>query len=187
MWGDKLQFQHSCFASTVDLSRGLREHNPIILHFAWHGHKSALSLFEQDLAAQDLEKFIASWIASGKRLRVIIANACNSDQIAQALSKHIDFVICHATSVSDEDDVAFARELYGYLGAGDSLGLGFDAAKMVSNPYCMTKRKNAASFKLTLPTKSRENSTCNTSPRKMLMAYTCKTGRKFDFPNAYNS
>ena len=67
---------HSCFSITVDLSRGLREHDPIILHFACHGDESAWSLFEQDLAAQDLEKFIASWTASGKRLRVVIANAC---------------------------------------------------------------------------------------------------------------
>jgi len=123
----------------------------MILHFACHGDESAWSLFEQDLAAQDLEKFIASWTASGKRLRVVIANACNSNHIAQALSKYVDFVIGHATTVRDEDAVAFARELYGYVGAGDSLGLDFDAAKIVSNPYCMAGLKNAANFKLTQP------------------------------------
>jgi hypothetical protein len=94
-----------------------------------------LSLFEQDLSADDLEKFVASWTASGKRLRVVIANACNSDHIAQALSKHVDFVIDHTTPVDDKDAVAFARVLYRYLGAGESLELSFDAAKMVSNPY----------------------------------------------------
>jgi len=153
-WGDNVIFQHSCFASTGDLASDLLEHDPIILHFACHAHESALSLFEQDLAAKDLEKLVALWTASDKRLRVIIANACNSDHIAQALSKHVDFVIGHATRVYDEDAVHFARVFYGYLGAGESLEMAFNAAKMVSNPYCMAGQKNAMTFKLTLPTTS---------------------------------
>ena len=35
LWDDKIQFQHSCFPSTIDLSKGLRDHDPIILYFAW--------------------------------------------------------------------------------------------------------------------------------------------------------
>ena len=151
-WGDNVQFHHKFCASTMDLSRELREHDPIILHLACHVFESALSLFEQDLAAQDLVNFIASWTASGKRLRVIIANWCNSGDIWQALSKHVDFVICHTTPLINEDAVDFVREFYGHLESGESLALAFDTARMVSNSYCMAGRKNATNFKFTLPT-----------------------------------
>jgi len=134
----------------MDLSRELREHDPIILHFARHGMESALSLFEQDVAAQNLVQYIASWTASGKRLRVIIANACYGDHVLQALSKHVDFVIGHTTPVHDEDAVSFARVLYGHLGAGESLALAFDAASRVSTPYWLNGRENSVNFKLPL-------------------------------------
>jgi hypothetical protein len=150
-WGDNVIFKPSYFTSAADLSRALRLHDPAVLHFSCHGHTSALSLFGQDLAAQDLVKFIESWCASGKRLQFIIANACHSAEIVHALSEHVDFVIGHSTHVLDADAVNFARELYGHLGAGDSLELSFNAAKLVSNPYCLLGRKNARLFRLLPP------------------------------------
>ena len=120
-WEDKVIFKHSFFSSTADLSRDLRLYDPACLHFSCHGYISALALFGKDLAAQDLVEFIASWCTSGKRLQLIIANACDSAEIVQTLSKHVDFVIGHSTPVADADAVNFARELYGNLGAGESL------------------------------------------------------------------
>jgi len=146
-WDDSTQFLHTFWKSKSDLSRDLREYDPIILHFSCHGHKSALSLFEQDLAAQDLEEFIASWTVMGKSLRVVIANGCHDD-IVQALCKHVDFVIGHVTPVDDEDAVAFARVLYGHLGAGESLKMAFDAAKLVCHLYRMNVSRNPAKLYL---------------------------------------
>ena len=114
-WGDNVIFKPSYFTSAADLSRTLRLHDPAVLHFSGHGHTSTLSLFGQDLAAQDLVKFIESWCASVKRLQFIIANACHSAEIVHALSEHVDFVIEHSTHVLDADAVNFARELYGHL------------------------------------------------------------------------
>jgi ankyrin repeat protein len=150
-WGDKVIFKHSFYSTTADLSRDLRIHDPACLQFSCHGDASALALFRQDLAAQDLVNFIASWCASGKRLQLIIVNACDSAEIVHALSEHVDFVIGHSTPVVDADAVNFARELYGNLGAGESLELSFNAAKMVSNPYCLRGRKNARMFRLLPP------------------------------------
>jgi len=141
LWADTVNFLHSCFASMSDLARNLREHDPIILHFVCHRHESVLSLFEQNLAAQDLKKVVACWTASGKRLRVIIANVCNSDHIVQAHSKHVDFVIGLASHVDDEEAAAFARVLYGYLGAGESLALGLMLQRWFSIPIAWLDEK----------------------------------------------
>jgi len=83
----------------------------------------------------------------------------------------VDFVIGHATPVGDQDAVAFARELYGYLGVGESLKLGFDAAKIVSNPYRMAGRKNAADFELILPTISMDPDELNVAQCNELIRF----------------
>jgi len=151
--GRQCSFQNPATSTATDLSRAVRLHDSTVLHFSCHGHTSALSLFGQDLAAQDLVKFIESWCASGKRLQFIIANAYHSAEIVHTLSNHVDFVIGHSTHVLDADVVNFARELYGHLGAGDSLELSFNAAKcvLVSNPYCLLRRKNARLSRLLPP------------------------------------
>jgi len=152
-WRNNVIFQHSLCTSVSDLARGLNIHDPVILHFACHGDKSALQLFEKDLVAEDFVNFVSEWAASGKSLRLIIANACKSSYIAKSLSGIVDFVIGHHTPVGDADAVKFARVFYGYLGGGESLYLSFNAAKMISKPYCMTGRKNASQFRLVCPAK----------------------------------
>ena len=74
---------------------------------------------------QDLVEFVASWILSGKKLRMIVTNTCRSAHIAKALSKYVDYVLAHTTRVKDESAVKFARELYGFLGKGESLAVSF--------------------------------------------------------------
>ena len=150
--GDSVIFEHSFFASKNDLAQDLRQHNPHILVFACHAQKNALELFKHELAARDLVKFIDYHLKDpGWNLQLIIRNACNSADIAEMLSKIVDFGIGHHTPVGDEDVVKFSKEMFGYLGAGKNLLLSFTMAKMVSNPYQMIGKKNAANFRLSVP------------------------------------
>ena len=150
-WGDKVVFDHSLVAAPADLARFIRQHDPTILHLSLHGGEGMLSFFEKDLDANDLVKFIASWIADGSRLQLMIANVCYSATLARALAQHVDFVIGHEIPVADQDAVKFAQVLYGYLGAGKNLLLSYEAAKLQSNPYCLVGRSNAKEFRLPLP------------------------------------
>eukprot|EP00961_Rhodomonas_salina_P299417 3938910-Rhodomonas_salina.13 len=146
-WGESVIFQHTLFASKDDLVRDLRRYDPTILHFACHGEESALKLFGSDLERKHLRGAVGEWSDGGyKRLRLIIANACNSWDIVQDLAGHVDFVIGHQTPVPDSSAVAFSRHFYGSLGGGEHLRHSFNMAKVVSDQYCMNGRKNAGTF-----------------------------------------
>jgi len=170
-WQSHVTFRSRFFAGISELVQGLRDFDPVILHFACHGQKSALQLFEENLSVDDFVVAIQAWCDDGdKKLRLIVANACHTSRLivanachtsrlivanachtsrlAQALAKHVDFVIGHDTPVQDEHAVKFAENLYGGLGNGDSLYLSFTMAKLVSKPYCMMGRKNARNFRL---------------------------------------
>eukprot|EP00961_Rhodomonas_salina_P078468 1054970-Rhodomonas_salina.1 len=111
-WGDSVVFHHTLFASKQDLVRDLRRYDPLILHFACHGAQSALRLFRADLLhGQSLASAIAAWTEGGdKRLRIVIANACESWGIMQMLEKYVDFVIGHRTPVQDSSAIAFSQQ-----------------------------------------------------------------------------
>jgi hypothetical protein len=150
-WGDNVIFKHSFFASGADLSRSMRDCDPVCLHLSCHGNPNALVLYGQELAAKPFVDFIKSWCASGARLQLIVLNACCSAEIANALSKYVDFAIGHSNDVDDADAVKFSRELYGHLGSGKSLELSFKAAKMASTNYHLYGRKDASKFRLCPP------------------------------------
>jgi len=148
-WDHRVTFRSRFYAGIGELVQGLRDFDPVILHFACHGRKSVLQLFEESLSVDDFVVAIQAWCNDGdKKLRLIVANACHTSRLAQALSEHVDFVIGHDTPVQDEHAVKFAENLYGGLGNGDSLYLSFTMAKLVSKPYCMLGRKNARNFRL---------------------------------------
>jgi len=147
-WSQRVMFERLFFASKNDLAQGLLKHNPIILHFACHGQKSALELFQGDLGADDLVQAMAGWssVDNKNNLHLVVANACNSSHFARSLSQHADFVIGHDQPVEDRIAIDFAESLYLGLGAEQSLLESFSLARLNSPLYCMTGQKNAANF-----------------------------------------
>jgi len=149
-WSQRVVFERLFFASKNDLVQGLLKHNPTILHFACHGQKSALELFQGDLGADVSLQAMAGWSDADNKtnLHLIVANAWNSFLFAQSLSQHVDFVIGHDQPVEDRVAIDFAESLYLGLGAEQSLLESFSLARLNSPLYCMTGRKNAAHFTL---------------------------------------
>lgn len=102
-WEHYVTFRPSQFAGKGNLIKSLRNHAPVILHFACHGQKSALQLFEGDLDVQTFVKAIKAWCNDGdKKLRIIVVNACHGSHLVQALAQYVDFVIGHDTPVQDQ-------------------------------------------------------------------------------------
>ena len=149
-WSQRVVFERLFFASKNDLVQGLLKHNPTILHFACHGQKSALELFQGDLGADVSLQAMAGWSDADNKtnLHLIVANAWNSFLFAQSLSQHVDFVIGHDQPVEDRVAIDFAESLYLGLGAEQSLLESFSLARLNSPLYCMTGWKNAANFTL---------------------------------------
>ena len=115
----------SKFAVRVDdLRRGLLDYSPRIVHFSGHGNGSGGILLEneQGLAAEVPDEALAGLfeLCAGQ-IECVILNACLSDQQANAIAKHIPYVIGMNASVSDEAALEFAVGFYDALGAGRSI------------------------------------------------------------------
>lgn len=115
-----------------DLLQALNEVNPEIVHFSGHGAEDG-SLAIEDSAGKTLlvsKDAMATVIeAAAERVRLVVFNACFSDEQAEKILEHVDAVIGMADSISDEAALAFARQLYSSIGFGLSLGQAFKQAR----------------------------------------------------------
>jgi hypothetical protein len=67
------------------------------------------------------------------QLRVIVLNACRSDEHAQKLAGCVDFAIGHAELVYDRKAIVFSETLYSCVCEGMSLAESFDTARSAAS------------------------------------------------------
>ena len=102
---DRFELVFETAVRVSDVTGHLLQHKPTIVHFSGHGDKEG-KLQLQDgrdqsfgvpvLAfAELLEMFKSS-------VRCVVLNACYSDQLAEAMARHIDCVIGMTASVRDD-------------------------------------------------------------------------------------
>jgi pSer/pThr/pTyr-binding forkhead associated (FHA) protein len=146
----------SRWAVTVDeMMRHLNELSPTVLHFAGHGiaagpHGSGSARASRDVAVPTDRVADASGIyllderggpqlvtasallkmikAAATSVRVVVLNACYSEDQAQALCGAVDCVIGMAGTLDDEAARSFAVGLYRALGHRRSVGNAFEQA-----------------------------------------------------------
>lgn len=66
--------------------------------------------------------------ATAKHVRLIVFNACYSDEEAVKMLQHVDAVIGMTGSISDGAAMAFAAQLYSGIGFGLDLATAFNQA-----------------------------------------------------------
>ncbi|KAJ1489876.1 hypothetical protein T484DRAFT_3418618 [Baffinella frigidus] len=137
-WKDFAFFEHDCQARATSMMEQIMGGEPTVLHIACHGEPERVHLKGGPL---DSTKLAVSILAvnnelGARRIRLVIANACMSGELARKLSEGIDFVIHHGkVSVGDDNAVMFSSTLYRGLGRGLSLWASFNAARLSSDPY----------------------------------------------------
>ena len=129
---DNIAFEDRWAMRQTELLQALNEVNPEIVHFSGHGAEDG-SLAIEDSAGKTLlvsKDAMATVIeAAAERVRLVVFNACFSDEQAEKILEHVDAVIGMADSISDEAALAFARQLYSSIGFGLSLGQAFKQAR----------------------------------------------------------
>lgn len=129
---DAIVFEDRWAVRQNDLLQALNETNPDIVHFSGHGAQDG-SLAIEDLTGKALlisKDAMASVIESAaKKVRLVVFNACFSDEQAEKVLEHVDAAIGMTTSISDAAAVAFARQLYSSIGFGHSLATAFNQAR----------------------------------------------------------
>jgi hypothetical protein len=115
-----------------DLLQALNETNPDVVHFSGHGAENGQLAFEDQfgkMALLDKERLATVIGAAAEKVRLLVFNACYSDQEAEKVLAHVDAVIGMTDSISDPAAMAFAAQLYSGIGFGLDLGRAFKQAR----------------------------------------------------------
>jgi CHAT domain len=157
---DQFDLEQRWAVRSRDIQRALLDTEPQIIHFSGHGAGNEGLVFE-DEAGQS--KTVSGSALSGlfrlfsERVECVILNACYSEVQAEAISKHVPYVIGINQAISDRAAIEFAVGFYDALGAGRSVefayNLGCSAIQLAGGDEQLTPtlKKNNALLSETLP------------------------------------
>ena len=127
---DAVQFRALWATRPGDLQQALLEEDPAVVHFSGHGGGTlGLVLHSEDGTDESLvsSAAVAQLFAVLKgNIRLVVLNACYSEEQARAIVEKIDFVVGMAVSIGDDAAVVFAAAFYRGLAYGKSVQTAFD-------------------------------------------------------------
>jgi hypothetical protein len=106
-----------------DLRRALLDYEPQIVHFTGHGNKEGLLVEDEGGMAKRVSAKALSGLFElfSDKIECVILSACLSAPQANAISKHINYVIGMKEEIDDKAAIEFAVGFYDALGAGRSV------------------------------------------------------------------
>jgi hypothetical protein len=130
---DRFDFQQEWAVRLDELSRFLLDYNPHVVHFSGHGSTTGELVFE-DAAGTGSESASQGAIANLFRIlkddiRLVVLNACFSDEQARAIAEHIDCVIGTSAAIDDGAAIAFAGGLYRAVGFNRDVNTAFELGR----------------------------------------------------------
>lgn len=114
------------------LQKQLLEYKPQILHFSGHGSPRSALIFRNkngDVEVVPSNALSGLFKILGKNIPLVFLNACYSQEQAEAIAKHVNFVIGMSRAISDDGARIFAVSFYRALAFGESVQDAFDLAK----------------------------------------------------------
>ena len=116
----------------IDVRRAVLDHRPNIVHFCGHGSGEEGLAFEDEsgqaklVGTEALSGFFELFVPG---LECVVLNACYSEVQAEAIAKHIPYVVGMKRKIGDEAAIEFATAFYDALGAGESFEFAFKLAR----------------------------------------------------------
>ncbi|MCP4396756.1 MAG: TIR domain-containing protein [bacterium] len=114
-----------------DIRRAMLDFHPNIVHFSGHGEGRLGIAFEDETGHKHLvssEALAGFFKLFADRVECVILNACYSEEQAQAIALHIDYVIGMSQTIRDKAAVEFAVAFYDALGAGKTIKFAYELA-----------------------------------------------------------
>ncbi|MEZ4864805.1 MAG: CHAT domain-containing protein [Caldilineaceae bacterium] len=108
----------------TDLTQALLDENPRIVHFSGHGLGGGKLCFEDkngNTHPVSPDALAGLFREFADIVQCILLNACFSNVLAEALAKHIDYVIGMHSEINDDAAIAFTTGFYQALGAGRTI------------------------------------------------------------------
>src|SRR5579864_3302784 len=115
--------KHLWAAQPQDLRRALLDYKPSYVHFCGHGTGRDGIVLEGHLV--DADALAGLFGLFSDTVKCVVLNACYSTIQAQAIARHVDFVIGMNKAIGDSTAIEFATAFYDTLGAGESVDFAF--------------------------------------------------------------
>lgn len=124
---DGFEFKQSWAIRAQDLQRAILDNEPQIVHFAGHGAgEQGLVLEDEDGNAKPVSaEALGSLFGLYPQVECVLLNACYSELQAEAIVKHVQYVIGMKQAIGDEAAITFATAFYDALGAGRPIDFAF--------------------------------------------------------------
>jgi hypothetical protein len=124
---DRFAFETWWAAEPLDLLRALRKLRPAVVHYSGHGGQDGLHFQAPDGRTSLVSPTaIAETLgAAGASVKLVVLNACYTEQHADALLAHVDCVVGIDGGIADGAARSFAIGFYGGLGERASVAAAF--------------------------------------------------------------
>jgi hypothetical protein len=141
---DKFELVQRWAVRVRDIRQAMLDESPQIVHFSGHGEMEGLVFEDQSGQSQVVEKKALAGLFELFQAQVecVLLNACYSAPQANAIGRHIPYVIGMKKEVGDQAAIEFAVGFYEALGAGrsieDAFKFGRNAIEMQGIPEDLT-------------------------------------------------
>jgi CHAT domain-containing protein len=129
-YGDNFILEQLWAARWTDLRTELLRNSPDVLHISGHASKDGL-LFEDDRGDGQpvpTDQLAALLSLFSDRLRLVLINTMQVENLCEALARSIDYVIGTTGLIADEQAINFSSAFYEALADGKSIQVAFDFA-----------------------------------------------------------
>ena len=136
-----------------DFRRALLKYKPDIVHFSGHGKsESGLVIADESGAAKPVTRdALAGLFAEFPGVKCVLLNACYAEVQAQAIVRHIDYVIGMRDTIYDKAAIAFSIGFYDGLGYGRTIE---EAFNLGSNAILWEYEHNSGKMRDLIPVDS---------------------------------
>ena len=121
---DLFVLQQKFAVRSRDISRAMLDFKAHIVHFSGHGGQEDGLLLEDETGRGkfvDAEALAGLFELFSDRVECVVLNACYSEVQAEAITRHIPYVIGMNKAIGDKASIEFAVGFYDALGAGESV------------------------------------------------------------------
>jgi hypothetical protein len=128
---DRFEFEQRWAVRPLDLQRAMLDCEPQIVHFSGHGAgERGIVLEGDDGSAKPVSgEALESLFSLFPQVECVLLNACHSEVQAEAIVKHVRYVIGMSQAVGDDAAITFATAFYDALGAGRGVEFAFRSGR----------------------------------------------------------
>jgi hypothetical protein len=115
-------------ARLTDISRALVRHKPDIVHLSGHGDSEGRLYVEDERgygAPTNIEGMAELFGEHRATIRCVVVNACNSERLAKAISRRIDYAVGMSSAIRDSAAITFSIGFYQAFFGGEDVPRSF--------------------------------------------------------------